>query len=127
MAPAPLRTGRALLALAAPRPGRPGPAAPRAAEEHPVSVTGTVRDATGAAVPRALVSLLDAQRATVASGRTGDEGRYSVGAPAPGRYIAAVRGPRLRRAHRHRGGAVKARPPSSTSRSRCAPSRRRSR
>ena len=55
--------------------------------EQPIAVTGTVRDATGAAVPRALVSLLDAQRATVASGRTSDEGRYSVGAPTPGRYI----------------------------------------
>jgi outer membrane receptor protein involved in Fe transport len=55
--------------------------------EQPVSVTGTVRDATGAAVPRATVSLLDAQRAIVASGRTDDEGRYSVGMPVPGRYI----------------------------------------
>jgi outer membrane receptor protein involved in Fe transport len=59
------------------------------ADEEPVAVvTGSVRDATGAAVPRALVSLLDAQRAVVASARADDEGRYSLGAPAPGRYIA---------------------------------------
>jgi outer membrane receptor protein involved in Fe transport len=56
-------------------------------EEQPIAVTGTVRDATGAAVPRALVSLLDAQRAIAASGRTNDEGRFSVAAPAEGRYM----------------------------------------
>jgi outer membrane receptor protein involved in Fe transport len=54
------------------------------------TVTGVVRDATGAAVPRALVSLLDAQRAVVASARTGGDGRYSVAAASPGRYMVLV-------------------------------------
>lgn len=65
----------------------PAPSLTALPDEEPITVTGAVRDETGAAVPGALVSLLDAQRAIVTSGRTNNEGRYSVGAPAPGRYI----------------------------------------
>lgn len=57
------------------------------AADPPATVTGTVRDATGAAVPRTLVSLLDARRATVASTRSDDHGRFTLTAPAPGRYL----------------------------------------
>jgi hemoglobin/transferrin/lactoferrin receptor protein len=74
-----------VFALAAPAPG-----VFALPDEVPTSVTGRVSDATGAPVPRALVSLLDAQRATVASARAGDDGRYALTAPASGRYLLMV-------------------------------------
>ena len=59
-------------------------------EDAPAVVNGVVKDPTGAAVPRAIVSLLDAGRSTVASGRSDDQGRFALTAPAPGRYVLLV-------------------------------------
>ena len=61
-----------------------------APENAPAVVNGVVKDTTGAAVPRALVSLLDAGRATVASARSDDQGQFALTAPGLGRFVLLV-------------------------------------
>jgi outer membrane receptor protein involved in Fe transport len=55
-----------------------------------VEVSGVVKDASGAAVAQATVSLLNAQQAVIATTRTDEQGRFTFGAVAPGNYELLV-------------------------------------
>ena len=67
-------------------------ASPAAAAE---SVSGVVRDATGAPVADVEIVLLTAERASVARGQSDAQGRFSLAVPAPGRYLLVATAPRL--------------------------------
>jgi hypothetical protein len=54
-------------------------------------ILGSVRDQTGAAVPRATVTITDAQRATTRTATTDESGSYVVSNLAPGVYQVRVR------------------------------------
>lgn len=55
------------------------------------TVSGPVKDVSGAAVERADVALLDAQRVAVVAARTGTDGRFTLGDVPPGRYVGLFR------------------------------------
>jgi outer membrane receptor protein involved in Fe transport len=54
-------------------------------------IAGTVKDATGATLPDAEVIVLTAQRAVVATARTGGTGRFDLSHVPPGSYLVIVR------------------------------------
>ncbi len=56
----------------------------------PASVSGTVRDATGAVISKAEVSLQTGEQTMVGSTTTDREGRFRFGSVAAGRYVLAV-------------------------------------
>lgn len=66
-----------------------GPSFAGAAEDL-ARVAGSVRDATGKAISRADVELLDARRIVVRAARSGDDGGYAFESVPPGRYILLV-------------------------------------
>ena len=75
-------------------------ACPSASPQRPASasladqtLTGTVIDPSGAAVPLASVDLLNPQGQSVQHGNTGPQGRFSLGKPAAGIYILRVLAP----------------------------------
>ena len=55
------------------------------------SITGTVRDSSGASVHNAEVLLTTAGLSVVASTRSDVDGRFTIAAPPPGRYVLIVR------------------------------------
>jgi outer membrane receptor for ferrienterochelin and colicin len=57
----------------------------------PGTLSGTVRDATGAMVRDAEVSLLDPQRAVVAATRTDERGAFAFAGVRPGSYLVTAR------------------------------------
>src|SRR5690349_198780 len=54
------------------------------------SITGTVTDPTGAVVPNAKVSVVDAEKGYTFSATTSADGRYVVRQLAPGKYNVGV-------------------------------------
>src|SRR5262245_62490340 len=59
------------------------PAEAPADEDESKKLAGVVKDSTGAFVPRAVVTLLNARQAVVASTTTDEQGRFALkGAPA---------------------------------------------
>ncbi len=66
------------------------------AAERPGSVSGTVRDASGAVITRADVSLMTGELTTVAGARTDNEGRFTFPQVAPGRYVLVASFPGFR-------------------------------
>jgi len=56
-----------------------------------VTVTGTVRDASGAPVPAAEVALLTPELAGIARTTTNAQGRFTFAVPTPGTYLLIVR------------------------------------
>ena len=67
-------------------------AAPVSAAE---TVSGVVRDASGAVVVGAEVVLMTPERASVARGRTDAQGRFRLTVPGAGRFVLVVRAPHL--------------------------------
>ncbi|MFE7116324.1 MFS transporter [Streptomyces sp. NPDC057654] len=69
-------------------PPRPAPAPPAPAPLLTgVAVTGIVRRADGAAVPRAALTLIDATGRQIGRGISEPDGRYALAAPGPGSYV----------------------------------------
>ena len=56
-----------------------------------VTVTGTVRDSSGAPVAAAEVALLTPELAGIARTTTNPQGRFTFAVPAPGTYLLIVR------------------------------------
>jgi hemoglobin/transferrin/lactoferrin receptor protein len=56
-----------------------------------VSLTGTVRDALGASIAEAEVLLLTPELTVIATTKSNAEGRFTIAAPTPGRYVLIVR------------------------------------
>jgi outer membrane receptor for ferrienterochelin and colicin len=56
-----------------------------------ITVTGTVRDASGAPVPAAEVALLTPELTGIARTATDGEGRFTLAIPAPGTFLLIVR------------------------------------
>ena len=56
-----------------------------------LSLSGSVKDRTGAVVRAAQVSLMNAHGGVLATVRTGDEGTFAFGPVAPGRYLLGTR------------------------------------
>jgi hypothetical protein len=56
-----------------------------------ITVSGTVRDASGSPVPAAEVALLTAELTGIARTKTDAEGRFTLVAPAPGTYLLIAR------------------------------------
>ena len=54
------------------------------------SVRGTARDSSGATVPRASVSITDADRGTSQTTQADEEGRFAITALPPGQYVLTV-------------------------------------
>jgi outer membrane receptor protein involved in Fe transport len=63
---------------------------PNAAGAELGTVSGTVREASGAAVVRAQVALLDAQLVAVRTAETDEEGRFTLDDVPVGRYVLSV-------------------------------------
>lgn len=63
----------------------------RAATMAPIPVSGTVRDASGAAVQAADVALLTPELTGIARTKTDAAGRFTLAAPTPGVYLLIVR------------------------------------
>jgi hemoglobin/transferrin/lactoferrin receptor protein len=61
------------------------------AEDQPTRVSGAVRDASGAAVTGAHVSLLTSELTTLASSQTDSQGAFSLEAPSDGNFLLLVR------------------------------------
>jgi len=62
-------------------------------------IGGNVRDATGAPLRGAEVIVLTAQRAVIATARTGEEGAFTLPAIGPGSYLLIVRAPNFGEQH----------------------------
>ena len=58
-----------------------------AAQSFTASVRGTARDASGFSVPRASVTITDADRGTSQTTTADDEGRFTITALPPGQYV----------------------------------------
>ncbi len=54
------------------------------------SIRGTAKDPTGASVPRASVSITDADRGTSQTTQADEEGRFTITALPPGQYVLTV-------------------------------------
>ncbi|GGW24909.1 MFS transporter [Streptomyces xantholiticus] len=52
-----------------------------------VPVCGTVQHHDGSSVPRAALTLVDAQGAQIGRGGSGEDGRYALSVPGPGSYV----------------------------------------
>jgi hypothetical protein len=60
------------------------------AAQPPGTVTGVVRDGTGAVIVRVEVVLQTAEQTAVRSARTGEDGRFTFENVPPGRYVLVV-------------------------------------
>jgi len=65
-------------------------AAPLVAQEFRGAITGTVTDATGAAVPGALVEVRNTDTVSVTTAQTNESGTYTVPFLIPGNYKVTV-------------------------------------
>jgi Carboxypeptidase regulatory-like domain len=50
-------------------------------------ITGVVKDQSGALVDQAVIVLMTADQTPVATARTNEQGKFTIEAPAPGRYL----------------------------------------
>jgi hemoglobin/transferrin/lactoferrin receptor protein len=66
-----------------------------AAAHAAVSLTGVVRDTSGAPVADAQVVVLTAERTSIATTRTDAQGRFTLQVPSPGRYLLIASAPSL--------------------------------
>jgi outer membrane receptor protein involved in Fe transport len=67
-------------------------AIPASAEET-ITLSGFVRDETGAALGHAVLALLDPLRNPVRAATTGEDGRFTMAGVPPGRYVLTIEAP----------------------------------
>ncbi len=63
---------------------------PRSAQSQTASITGTVKDSTGAAVPQAKVTTHNRATSSIRSAITDDSGIYRITSLSPGNYDVVI-------------------------------------